>query len=242
MIAPDSGRLRPFVTRHAAGARTTLHRHSAPYVAFVLEGGYEERSIDGLWRCEAGDLVIHPPMHLHVNDFMGRRSRVLNFLLAPRTGAHPTPSYGVWRPRDPDQVRRLHVMDADGVADALAGAVPAMPVAPCSALSGMAERLAIDPRCRIGDRMNHPATTREHASRSFRRHFGFPPSVFRSEQRFRAALLLLADFQRSLVSVALDAGYADQAHLTRDFKARTGASPGVFRRSLRIEQRITSVQ
>ena len=131
MTAPDPGRLRAFVTRHAAGARTTLHRHSAPYVAFVLEGGYEERSIDGLWRCEAGDLVIHPPMHLHVNDFMGRRSRVLNFPLAPKAGAHPAPAYGVWRPRDPDQVRRLQVMDADGVAEALAGALPAMPVAPC---------------------------------------------------------------------------------------------------------------
>jgi hypothetical protein len=234
--------MRAFVTRHAAGARTTLHRHSAPYVAFVLEGGYEERSIDGLWRCEAGELVIHPPMHLHVNDFMGRRSRVLNFVLAPKTGAHAAPSYGVWRPRDPDAVRRLHRMDDDEIAEALAGAVPAMPVAPCSALRGMAERLTIDPRRRIGDRMNHPTTTREHASRAFRRHFGLPPSVFRSEQRFRAALLLLADFTRSLVSVALDAGYADQAHLTRDFKTRTGASPGAHRRSLRLEQRITSVQ
>lgn len=239
MIPGASERPRPFLTRHPAGARTTLHRHAAPYVAFVLEGGYEERSIDGLWRCEAGDLVIHPPMHLHVNDFAGRRSRVLNFVLPSKTPAHTTPSYGVWRPRDPDAVRRLHGMD---VAEVLSGAAPAMPVAPCSALSEMAERLASDPRCRIGDRINHPSTTREHASRAFRRHFGFPPSVFRSEQRFRAALILLADFTRSLVSVALDAGYADQAHLTRDFRARTGASPGAFRRGLKLERRITSVQ
>jgi len=242
VITGASERLRPFVTRHAAGARTTLHRHSAPYVAFVLEGGYEERSIDGLWRCEAGNLVIHPPMHLHVNDFTGHRSRVLNFILPSKTPAQAAHSYGVWRPRDPDAVRRLNGLAADEIAEVLAGAVPAMPIAPGSALSGMAERLASDPRCRIGDRQNHPATTREHASRAFRRHFGFPPSVFRSEQRFRAALQLLADFTRSLVSVALDAGYADQAHLTRDFRARTGASPGAFRRALRLERRITSVQ
>jgi AraC-like DNA-binding protein len=242
VITGATERLRPFVTLHAAGARTTLHRHSAPYVAFVLEGGYEERSIDGLWRCEAGDLVIHPPMHLHVNDFTGRRSRVLNFILPSKTPAHAAHSYGVWRPRDPDAVRRLNGLAADEIAEVLAGAVPAMPIAPGSALSGMAERLASDPRCRIGDRQNHPATTREHASRAFRRHFGFPPAVFRSEQRFRAALQLLADFTRSLVSVALDAGYADQAHLTRDFRARTGASPGAFRRALRLERRITSVQ
>jgi AraC-like DNA-binding protein len=100
----------------------------------------------------------------------------------------------------------------------------------------MAERLTIDPRCRIGAAANHPATTREHASRTFRRHFGFSPSVFRSERRFRDALALLADFTTPLASVALDAGFADQAHLTRDFRARTGTTPGAFRRSLLLDR------
>jgi len=233
--------LRTFVTRHTGAAHGTLHRHSAPYLALVLEGGYEECSVDGVWRCEPGDLVVHPALHLHLNRFSRRRSRVFNIVLAarPRLG---TFSYGVLRPRDPDSFRRLHELEDDGVAEMLAGATRAEPIAPCSALSRMAGRLTSDPRNRIGDVANHPAMTREHASRTFRRYFGFPPSVFRSEQRFRRALLLLADLANPLATVALDAGYADQAHLTRDFKARTGASPGVFRRSLGLQQWITSVQ
>lgn len=233
--------LRTFVTQHAPTARGTLHRHSAPYLALVLEGGYEECSVDGVWRCEPGDLVVHPALHLHLNRFSPRRSRVFNIVLAARPRAG-TFSYGVLRPRDPDSVRLLHPMEDQGIAEILAGAARAVPVAPYSALSRMAERLTSDPRTRIGDVANHPAVTREHASRTFRRHFGFPPSVFRSEQRFRGALRLLADLATPLATVALDAGYADQAHLTRDFKARTGASPGVFRRSLGLQRWITSVQ
>ncbi|HKQ18270.1 MAG TPA: helix-turn-helix domain-containing protein [Candidatus Eisenbacteria bacterium] len=233
--------LRTFVTKHPAAAGGALHRHSAPYLALVLEGGYEECSVDGVWRCEPGDLVVHPALHLHLNRFSRRRSRVFNIVLAATPRVGPS-SYGVFRPRDPDSFRRVHRMEDDGIAELLADATRAEPMAPCSALSRMATRMTSDPRGRIGDAASHPAMTREHASRTFRRYFGFPPSVFRSEQRFRRALLLLADPATPLATVALDAGYADQAHLTRDFKARTGASPGVFRRSLGLQRWITSVQ
>lgn len=233
--------LRTFVTQHTAAARGTLHRHSAPYLALVLEGGYEECSVDGVWRCEPGDLVVHPALHLHLNRFSRCRSRVFNIVLAARPRMGPF-TYGVLRPRDPDSFRRVQEMDGDGIAEMLAGATRAEPIAPCSALSRMAARMTSDPLRRIGDAANHPNLSREHASRTFRRYFGFPPSVFRSEQRFRRALLLLPDLTTPLATVALDAGYADQAHLTRDFKARTGASPGVFRRSLGLQRWITSVQ
>jgi len=98
--------LRTFVTQHAAGARATLHRHSAPYLALVLEGGYEECSVDGVWRCEPGDLVVHPALHLHLNRFSQRRSRVLNVVLGARSRM-TSASYEVLRPRNPDAIRRL---------------------------------------------------------------------------------------------------------------------------------------
>jgi len=242
VVIVPTGRPRRFVTRHPAGARATLHRHSAPYVALVLEGGYEECSVDGVWRCGPGDLVVHPPMHLHMNRFSGRRSRVLNIVLAARPCTSLASSYGVWRPRDPDSIRFLTEMDGDAIAEMLTHAEQSRALAPFPALSKMANGLTIDPHCRVGTAASHLGMTREHASRQFRRHFGLPPSVFRSEQRFRRALTLLTDFTTPLASVALDAGYADQAHLTRDFKTRTGMSPGAFRRSLRLDQEITSVQ
>jgi transcriptional regulator GlxA family with amidase domain len=42
--------------------------------------------------------------------------------------------------------------------------------------------------------------------------------------------MLLADTRRSLAEIALDAGYSDQAHMTRDLRAVLGATPSLVRR------------
>jgi AraC-like DNA-binding protein len=181
-------------------------------------------------------------MHLHMNRFLGCRSRVLNLVLAARACTSLTFSYGVWHPKDPDSIRFLTEMDGAAVAEIVADSEPSRALAPFPALSRLAQGLTIDPHCRVGTAASHLGMTREHASRQFRRHYGLPPAAFRSEQRFRRALTLLSDFTASLASVALDAGYADQAHLTRDVKTRTGMSPAAFRRFLRLDQEITSVQ
>jgi transcriptional regulator GlxA family with amidase domain len=165
-----------------------------------------------------------------MNRFSERQSRVLNIAL--RAWSARALAYEVLRPRTPGSIRSLSEMGEDALADLLAHAERLQPIAPRTAVSMMAKRLTMDPRCRIGAAPN-PATAREHATRTFSGHFGFAPSVFRAERRFRCALALLADFSTSLASVALDAGFADQAHFTRDFRARTGTSPGAFRRSLR---------
>ena len=241
MIMPTR-RPRKFITHHPAGGCATLHRHSAPYVALVLEGGYEECSVDGAWQCWPGDLVVHPSMHLHMNRFMDCGSRVLNLVLAARACTGLTIPYGVWRIRDPRSIHFLTEMDGAALAEILANAEPSRALAPFRRLSRLAEGLTIDPHCRVGTAASHLGMTREHASRQFRRHYGLPPVEFRSEQRFRRAVSLLSDFTASLASVALDAGYADQAHLTRDMKTRTGITPAALRRSLRLDQEITSVQ
>lgn len=49
--------------------------------------------------------------------------------------------------------------------------------------------------------------------------------------RFRRALTLL-DGTASLAAVAVGAGYADQAHLTREFLRMAGVTPGVHRASV----------
>ena len=75
--------------------------------------------------------------------------------------------------------------------------------------------------------------SREHGCRSHRRHFGVSPSAARGETRLRLALALLAQSSLTLAEVALEAGYADQAHLTRRIRAATGRTPGEVRRSSR---------
>ncbi len=76
---------------------------------------------------------------------------------------------------------------------------------------------------------------RVHLARAFRRHYGASPTEVRLAARLRRAAGLLADASasRPASAVALDAGYADQAHMSRAFRAGVGATPREFRRLVR---------
>jgi AraC-like DNA-binding protein len=63
----------------------------------------------------------------------------------------------------------------------------------------------------------------------FRDQVGLAPKAFARVERFQGAVALLRT-PRSLADVALEAGYADQPHLCRDFAAIAGLSPAAYRR------------
>ena len=70
--------------------------------------------------------------------------------------------------------------------------------------------------------------SRAHLIRAFRRAFHVTPHAYLTDCRVREARRLLR-LGASPAVVALDCGFADQAHFTRHFKARTGVTPGQFR-------------
>lgn len=68
--------------------------------------------------------------------------------------------------------------------------------------------------------------SRRHLSEQFRREFGLPPKTLARVVRFdRARRILTGTTRPSLGTVAATAGYADQAHMTRDWREFAGASP-----------------
>src|SRR4051812_23798630 len=68
--------------------------------------------------------------------------------------------------------------------------------------------------------------SRRHLVARFREHVGLPPKTFARILRFERAAELLADpAGPSLCEIALEAGYYDQAHLNRDFRAFAGRTP-----------------
>jgi AraC-like DNA-binding protein len=71
--------------------------------------------------------------------------------------------------------------------------------------------------------------SRVHLTRAFMQAFGQPPHSHLNSVRLRAAKRLLAQGQ-SIAETAADAGFADQSHLTRRFKASFGVTPGAWRR------------
>lgn len=66
-------------------------------------------------------------------------------------------------------------------------------------------------------------------SRRFRASFGSAPYAWVTQQRVARAQRLLADPRCALKQIALDCGFADQAHMTRVFRARLGTTPGALR-------------
>ncbi len=66
--------------------------------------------------------------------------------------------------------------------------------------------------------------SRRHLASRFREEVGLTPKAFARVVRFRRAADLLRD-GRDLAATAAACGYADQAHLHRDFKALAGITP-----------------
>jgi AraC family transcriptional regulator len=72
-----------------------------------------------------------------------------------------------------------------------------------------------------------------HLLRTFRHHHGCTMATYIRRQRVERARAAIADSRRPLSMIALDAGFADQSHLTRVFRQAYGETPGQYARSLR---------
>lgn len=64
--------------------------------------------------------------------------------------------------------------------------------------------------------------------RAFQQSVGLTPHAFQTQTRIREACRMLRS-QHPLADIAIMLGFADQAHLTRSFKAIMGMTPGQYR-------------
>lgn len=84
-------------------------------------------------------------------------------------------------------------------------------------------RIAISELARIA------RVSQGHFARAFRKHFGRSPSEYVIERRVDLARTLMRTTAQGLSEIALDCGFADQAHMSRHFRRATGFSPRVWR-------------
>lgn len=73
---------------------------------------------------------------------------------------------------------------------------------------------------------------RVHVARTFRDHYGMSVTTYARKLRVHAALTMLATSSLPLSRLALESGYSDQSHFTREIRAAVGATPRVVRESL----------
>lgn len=88
---------------------------------------------------------------------------------------------------------------------------------------------ALPGRVRLSDLEAEHRFDRHALSRLFRRAFGVSPHRFTVLRRLELARRRIRE-GASLAEAALDAGFADQSHMTRHFRRAYGLAPGVWRR------------
>ena len=72
-----------------------------------------------------------------------------------------------------------------------------------------------------------------HFTRLFKQRFKMTPAKYIIQVRINVACEMLINSDQPISSIALDAGFFDQSHFTRNFQALKGVSPTCFRRTYR---------
>ncbi len=94
------------------------------------------------------------------------------------------------------------------------------------------QAVGADPGLGLGELAAITGLSAYHLSRSFRQASGLTLSRYRSRIKVRRVLERLAGGDRDLAGLAVEYGFADQAHLTRTMRRETGRTPGDLRRLL----------
>lgn len=206
------------------------HRHDFGYMCLVLRGHFVEAGDAGRFRLAPGDVLVHHPFEAHLDLLAAGGAEFLNLPL-PQAATPP----GRFRLADPDAIARLAEHDPFAAAEAaVAGWTQAPGEADWPDLLAR-DLAALRPLSitRWASRHGLAAAT---VSRGFRQAYGTTPARFRAELRARYAWSRLAAVDVPLVQLALEMGFADQAHMTRSVRALTGAPP------VRWRNRVNSVQ
>lgn len=109
--------------------------------------------------------------------------------------------------------------------DCLADAGP-----PDPEISAVIHWIAQHPNGRVEQLSRWLGMSRRHLQRRFSAAVGYGPKMFQSVLRFQR-LLHLSREPRSLVDLAVDAGYADQSHMNREVRRYSDISPAKLLRS-----------
>lgn len=245
------------VIRYPAGLHLEPHAHAFTAISMVLSGRLREDS--GAQRALAGvlDLVVKPRGTRHENLFLDAGTTLVQVVPSSETlrrAADAGCPVARWRWIDGAPAARALVRLAaavigsaaeigleGAVEDALAaldgtdhrrpaGRPPAWLRRVREALDEAIGRGSEVPA--ISDLAAGEGVHRVHLSREFRRWYGVPPTEYRVRERLRRAADRIGAGGAALAATAYAAGYADQAHMTREFSSRLGLTPLAYRRLL----------
>lgn len=240
---------------HAPGEAIPAHRHQDDYQwCLTLEGGFEELSGARTEHCGSGSLLIRPPDCVHANRFSRSRGLCLN--LFPRADWLNANGYGaIADVYSHQRSRRLFALGRE-LADELLGANRVSPLAVeslvhevlssasrCGALrregcpywlAAAVDQIEADPSLPLSAVAHTVGVSAGHLARSFRARFGRSVGAYARWRRLSRAAAQIRAGNAPLADIAAAAGFYDQPHFSRAFKAQFGVTPAAFRRVGRV--------
>lgn len=233
------------------GLSISRHDHELASISVVLAGSYEERFGERRRHVRAGSVIIHPAGEHHDERHDAVRTTLLNIELPDQllndlgrvgqafTEAWDTTCYGVVALAY--RLRREIALEAKTSALAVETGVMEIIALLTSRQSGFDDRLpwlatvrdrledddALPTLAELSTLANvHPV----YLARAFRRRFGCSIGDYVRRRQVGRAVLMLENIAIPLATIAGDAGFADQSHMTRAIRDRTGLTPGAWRR------------
>jgi AraC family transcriptional regulator len=232
------------------------HVHGRAIFGVMLEGSFEHRFPAHSYACTPGTVLTEPAEEKHANRMERAGAHLLVVQLDPsRADLHRS-----LRPLL-DRVHNLRHPDVAHMAWRLTGELRASDsAAPLALEGGVLEMLAtaarmraierdgarppswlgrareiVEDRFREGLRIDqiaaevgvHPA----HLARAFRQRYREPIGAYARRRRLEWAAARMVAVEDSLSAIAHGAGFADQSHFTRAFRAWSGETPAAYRRA-----------
>src|SRR5690349_20654435 len=250
----ETAGLRLVETVHAPGAALTSHEHEDPCIVAAIEGAWRETVGSRVFNCGPGSFLSKPAGARHANVYGSEVTRSIVIQLTVTRAATWEPSRKVFAdciyfqsPTIASRLVEFLTCPDDRSALELEEDVCHL----FSILGGSTihrRRQGALVRClkRVRDELiDDPLASRSLAdlaaecdlspsafTHAFRAEFGCAPSALIRRRRIEKAASLLRTSRGSLSAIALAAGFADQAHMTREFSRTIRATPGEFRREL----------
>lgn len=210
--------------------RQPLHRHTEPRAILFLAGQIIEDSVDGRAVFAPGDVLLRPA-HLAHADAAGPEGAAYVRLSLPEPLLNDAVARRGWRPaRTTVDLRRP--WSIDDLLARLRTFCPEPPAAP-SAETAAAGQLAGEPAARVHQVAGRVGLKGYELTRRFAARFGVTPVRYRRHARLDRAVRMIASTVGSLADVAQDAGYYDQAQMTRDLVRELGTTPAALRSAAR---------
>lgn len=207
------------------------HRHLRAYATVVLAGSFEESGYVGRIRASAGDVLIHPAMDCHANRMVSAGVKLIRLDWPDTSGVG-----GLYHLDNVDELARTAETDVNE-ATLLLQSTLLRSRSPSPGQKNdwpdlLLMELTRNASTEIGAWAEMNGLARETVSRGFATAYEIAPSVLRAELRAREAWLRIMRGSDHLCRIAVDTGFADQAHMTRWIHRITGAPPAAWRRSV----------